>query len=231
MIASKIWWSVYLNCLLWYSDTLKAPPAWIWHNPDCSSLYVHAACGPEVREAWGCNGESAERQGRHRRARWLTLTLQCNRDVRAVRAARAQGHPHAPTLMRSGSVESKIHSDQQNLSSTQQWLQWVPSRAACQKTAQLARKQPLPRLEKKTKQTEPTAYYSHEKNTMGILWARADARLLFLLLISAAAIWDSAQRSSRQVTEANFRSQRHRSVLKNWLTQQFFSWYMINALL
>lgn len=79
-----------------------------------------------------------------------------------------------------------------------------PSRAACQKSAQLARKWPLGR--KKPNQTKPTAYPSHEKHEGGVgwgwvwlgggvLWARADTRLL----ISAAATW-----SSRQVTGATF---------------------------
>lgn len=84
-----------------------------------------------------------------------------------------------------------------------------PSRAVCQKTAMLARKQPLLRLEKKQKKTKNQLLIIVMKNTMGIFWARADARLLFLFLISAAAIWDMAERASecsrRQVIEAKSR--------------------------
>lgn len=63
------------------------------------------------------------------RASRLTPTLQCKRGART----RAQQYPRARTLMRRGSAESKIHSDQQNLSLTQQRLQSVPAERPARK--------------------------------------------------------------------------------------------------
>lgn len=123
-------------------------------------------CGPEVREAWGCNGESAETQQQGSQyATRLTQTLECNHDA----AAHAQEFSRASTLMRSGSVESKIHSDQQNLSSTQQSLQSAPAERSARKLQGLPEKQPLLRLEKTKENQKPTAYYSHEKHDGDIL--------------------------------------------------------------
>lgn len=40
------------------SSTWKAPPALIWHSPDCFSPHAHGECEQATHEESGCNEES-----------------------------------------------------------------------------------------------------------------------------------------------------------------------------
>lgn len=102
-----------------------------------------------------------------------------------------QEYARACTLMRGRSVESTISNHQLNLLSTQHSLQYRPQQSGLSGNCMPHQKEAIMKAQK-----QQQLLFIDMKNTTGIFWAKTDKRLLFLFLISAATIWDMAQRAN-----------------------------------